>query len=183
MKIKFIIITSLLSLLLPGIACSQHKDLRIVFIRHAEKPVNGDNLNCLGLNRSLLLPAVLFKKFGRTDNIYIPTIQTGSDTKHMRMLQTISPYAIKYNLTLNSRFDVDNASGIGSALLRERGTVLVVWEHQGLLPILKYLWGAKTKYDWPADDFDSIWIVTFKNGAPRLTVDRESLTPNPDCGF
>src|ERR1700750_2419010 len=83
-------------------ACSQSNNLKLVFIRHAEKPDDGDNLNCQGLNRSMLLPAVLAKKFGKPGNIYIPAPKTGSVTKRARMLQTITPFVAKYNLNINS---------------------------------------------------------------------------------
>lgn len=45
-------------------ASAQTKDLKLVFIRHAEKPLKGDNLTCQGLNRALQIPAVLYNKFG-----------------------------------------------------------------------------------------------------------------------
>jgi hypothetical protein len=162
---------------------AQEPGLRMVFIRHGEKPDDGDNLNCQGLSRSLLLPAVLYKKFGRPGNIYIPAVNSGSATKHVRMLQTIGPFAIKYNLTLNSDYDVQDAKGIAKALLKEKGTVLVVWEHQGLAPILHYVGISGKKLKWPSGDFDSIWIVTFKQGKAILTIDKESLSPNSGCAF
>jgi hypothetical protein len=37
--------------------------LKVVIIRHGEKPETGDNLSCQGENRALQLPAVLYKKY------------------------------------------------------------------------------------------------------------------------
>lgn len=45
---------------------------KIVLMRHAEKPPDGDNLSCQGLNRSLALPKVLNETIGIPDYIYIP---------------------------------------------------------------------------------------------------------------
>src|ERR1700733_2659569 len=113
MKTIHILSLILLFLLFSEIsACGQSQTLKLVFIRHGEKPDDSDNLNCQGLNRSLFLPAVLYKKFGKPANVYIPALKQGNVTKHTRMLQTISPFAIKYNLRLNSAFDVDDAKGI-----------------------------------------------------------------------
>ncbi len=36
---------------------------KVVIIRHAEKPDDGDNLSCKGFNRSLALTSVLYNKF------------------------------------------------------------------------------------------------------------------------
>jgi len=181
MKEKITPLLLLVCLLLTITARAQNKDLKIILIRHAEKPDKGDNLNCQGLNRSLELPAVLFRKFGKPARVYIPTIASGSVTKHVRMLQTITPFIIKYGLSLNSAHDVNDAKGIANALIRENGTILVVWEHQELLPILSYLGAERKKSNWPPDDFDSIWVITFKKGKAILTVDKESISPRSGC--
>ena len=173
----------LFALCLSCNANAQSKSLKLVFIRHAERPDNGDNLNCKGFNRSTMLPALLYKKFGLPTSIYIPSLNTGKSTKHSRMFQTISPFAIKYNLPLNSKFEETDYKDIAHSLLKEDGTVLIVWEHNTIIPILDYL-GLKTKnLDWPDSDFDSIWIVTFKNGSAVLTKDKEGLNPANTCSF
>jgi hypothetical protein len=163
-------------------ANGQGNDLKLVFIRHAERPQNGDNLTCQGLNRSLQLPAVLYKKFGIPTNVYIPSIGEGKTTKRARMIQTISPFAVKYSLSINSAYDEEDYNNVGNALLKEHGTVLIVWEHKNIGPILVYL-GVKGKLKWPNDDYDSIWIVTFHKGKAVLTVDHENIHPAAGCPF
>lgn len=71
-------------------AKSQDENLKLVFIRHAERPEDGDNLTCKGFNRSIQLPAVLYKKFGIPSNIYVPSINLGKSTRRARMFQTIT---------------------------------------------------------------------------------------------
>ena len=78
-------------------ASAQNKDLKLVFIRHGEKPLKGDNLTCQGLNRALLLPNFIFKRFGVPSYLFVPGLALGEATKHARMFQTITPLAIKYN--------------------------------------------------------------------------------------
>ena len=164
-------------------ACSQSNNLKLVFIRHGEKPDDGDNLNCQGLNRSMLLPPVLFKKFGKPNNIYVPSPNPGNVTKRARMLQTITPFVAKYNLNINSQYDVGDAKKLSNALLNESGTVIIVWEHNNIASIVKHLGVNASSLKWPDSDFDSIWVVTFSKGSAVLTRDKEGLNPSSGCPF
>src|SRR5947208_13816495 len=86
---------------------STQSDLqKIIIIRHGEKPDKGDNLSCQGLNRALQLPSVIKSKFGLPDKIFVPTPNSGKSTSTSRMYQTIVPFAIKYNLKINTKYDV-----------------------------------------------------------------------------
>jgi hypothetical protein len=155
--------------------------LKIVVIRHGEKPVKGDNLNCQGLNRANLLPGILNKKFGIPDFCYIPSVGADSSTKHARMFQTITPMAVQFNLAINSRFNGKDAAGLAADLLKRRGTVLVVWDHKGIAPIIHALGIQDPSLIWRDDDFDSIWIINFYNGKAVLTIDSEGLHPAAEC--
>ncbi|SDS45901.1 hypothetical protein SAMN05216490_1191 [Mucilaginibacter mallensis] len=161
---------------------AQNKTLKLVFIRHAERPQEGENLNCQGINRSLQLPAVLYKKFGIPQNIYVPELNMGKKTKRARMLQTITPFVAKYNVSVNSAFEEEDYKGVGKALLNENGTIFIVWEHNNIAPILEYL-GITSPLKWKDSDFDSIWIVTFPHGSAVLTKDAENLHPAAGCPF
>ena len=84
--------------------------LRIVIIRHGGKSAEGDNLSCAGLNRALALPAVLNQLMPTPSNLtFVPVIGTDDkDTTRVRMPQTVMPYAVQHNLTINSDFMVEN---------------------------------------------------------------------------
>ncbi len=155
---------------------AQNKSLKLVFIRHAERPDNGESLNCQGINRSLQLPAVLYNKFGLPTAIYVPALNMGKVTKRERMLQTISPFLAKYNISVNTAYEEEDYKHIGKALLNESGTVFVVWEHNNIAPILEYL-GITNPPKWKDSDFDSIWIVTFHHKQAVFTKDAENLHP------
>ena len=86
---------------------SPSNNLKVVIIRHGEKPKNGDNLSCQGQNRALQLAAVLHTKLNIPNYIYVPALKSDDATKHSRMFQTISPFAIKYNLPINSKYSAD----------------------------------------------------------------------------
>lgn len=162
---------------------AQSKNLKLIFIRHGEKPDNGDNLSCMGLNRALKLPEILKSKFGLPDKVYVPTLHQGKSTSRARMFQTVSPFAIKYNLTVNSSFEEEDATGIASELETKKGTVLLVWEHSQIKPILKALGLSVKGLQWPDNDFDTIWIIGYKKGKPFLTVDKEGINPAAGCSF
>jgi hypothetical protein len=164
-------------------ADAQSKNLKLIFIRHAEKPADGDNLSCMGLNRALKLPEILKAKFGLPDHIYVPALNLGKSTSRGRMFQTVSPFAIKYNLAVNSAFEEEDAKGVASELSSKKGTILIVWEHSKLKPILKALGLKVGDLQWSDTDFDTIWIVGFKKGKPFLTIDKEGIKPAEGCSF
>jgi hypothetical protein len=155
-------------------------NLKIVIIRHGEKPEKGGNLTCRGLNRSLQLPKVIAAKFGVPDYTYVPTIKMADKTSHARMFETVIPMAVKYNLTINSAFDEKDVAGLAIDLRKKKGTVLVVWEHSGIASLAHEL-GVADQLTWPSDDFDSIWIINYNNGKLTFLKDKEDLTLSDDC--
>ena len=154
--------------------------LKVVIIRHGEKPANGDNLSCQGQNRAIALPAILYNKFGVPDFTYVPTISTGKQTNHARMFQTVTPFAIQYNLTVNSKYDEKDVMGVAAEILKKNGTVLLVWEHSVINSIAEAL-GVKNVKPWPDDDFDSIWIITISKSGAVMTTEKEGIHPSPNC--
>jgi hypothetical protein len=156
---------------------------RIVIIRHAEKPPQGNNLSCKGQNRALQLADVLFDKVGLPEHTYVPALKQGDATKHARMLQTVTPFAIKYNLTINSTFDESEVKKAAADVLQRSKTVLMVWEHSKIQALAQRL-GATDAPPWDGHDFDSIWVITFAAGKAVLdTSGKEGLTPADQCSF
>lgn len=154
---------------------------RIVIIRHAEKQDKIENLNCMGFNRSLKLVNVLYKKVGVPNYIYVPSVGNGAQTTHSRMFQTISPFVIKYNISINSAYKGGNFDQIVKDIDQKTGTVLMVWDHENIKGLAKAL-GIKTKkLEWGDSDFDSIWIITGKGKKRVLTIDHEGIVPAAGC--
>src|SRR6267142_6318042 len=148
-------------------------DLRVVLIRHAEKPAKGYNLTCQGINRSLQLVPVLYSRFGLPSAIYVPALAQGDTTKHSRMFQTISPFAGKYNLLIRTTFHEDDTTAMAQTILQQKGVVLVVWEHSRLAAIAHSLGVKDDRLHWHDDDYDSMWIVTFVQGVAVLSKEKE----------
>ena len=183
---KKLILVIALIFIVAGIyssAKAQSGNLKIVLVRHGEKEANGDNLDCQGLNRALQIPKVLVGKFGVPRSIYVPALDSKKSTSHARMFQTASPLAIKYTVAINSKYDVEDYAPLANAVEAQTGTILIVWEHNAMHDIIKAL-GVKAKgIKWPDEDFDSIWIVTYKKGKAVLTMDKEGLNPVANCQF
>ena len=154
---------------------------RIVIIRHGEKPDDGDNLSCKGFNRALALPDVLYNKFKVPSKIFVPAINNKKSASQLRMIETITPFAVKYNLNIDSKFDVDDVNDLAAALMKINGYALVVWEHKKIDNLLKQLGVNDNNKKWDDNDFDSIWIIDYKNGKPVLSIDKENLKPADAC--
>ncbi|RWY51206.1 histidine phosphatase family protein [Mucilaginibacter gilvus] len=181
LKILCLLIT--FSFFYIGFTRAQTPDLKVILIRHAEKPLKGDNLTCQGYNRSLKLPAVLVGKFGIPAYTYVPSLGVGEVTKHARMFETIVPLAVKYNLTINSARVEKDTAGVAADIKTKAGTILVAWNHKTIAAIVRALGVKDNNLLWPDDDYDTIWIVTFQNGTANLTRDKENINPGKDCNF
>lgn len=161
---------------------SPSNNLKVVIIRHGEKPKDGDNLSCQGQNRALQLAAILHAKLNIPDSIYVPALKSDDETKHSRMFQTISPFAIKYNLSINSRYDANENEKIAKSVFKKDGLVLMVWEHSAIQALADAL-GVSNPPEWPDKDFDSIWIINYQDGKAALTLDREGINPALECNY
>lgn len=181
MKNTFLPFLLLAAFLIFSFTVKAQQNLKIVIIRHAEKPPENENLNCMGLNRSLKLVNVLYKKIGIPSYIYVPSLGSGSATTHARMFQTITPFAVKYNLSINSSYEGNDLQSLAKEVLKEKGTVLLVWSH-GKIPALAKALGVKGgKLKWNDDDFDSMWVITGQGKNKVLTIQREGIVPAPGC--
>ncbi len=186
-KLAFLLIACLGMLLSGSTACVEAggnpKHLKIVLIRHAEKPDDGDNLSCKGLNRSLALSGVLYPRFGRPDYTYVAKVSAGSSAGHVRMLETIMPFAVKYDLSISDKYDEEDVAGLAKDILKREGTVLVVWDHARLESVARAIGVVDNTLTWSPDDYDSIWVITFSKGIAHLDKQHEGLTPATACPF
>ena len=164
---------------------SSNRTLKVIIIRHGEKPFKGDNLTCQGLNRSMQLPAVLNAKFGIPQLVYVPSLGNGESTKHARMFETVAPFAAKYNLTINSSYAGKDFDGITKNLTSKKGNILIVWDHKAIPGLAKALGVTESNLSWDDNDYDSIWIIEFTAGsaAPVFKKDTEGLSPAVACPF
>ena len=159
----------------------------LVFVRHGEKPAQGfGQLDCQGLNRSLALPAVIAAKFGKPDAIFAPDPgqqknDGGRPYYYVRLLATIEPTAIQFQMPVQTPYGYAQIDKLGSALLdpayRDK-LVVVAWEHKLIEKLVRQIvsshgGNAGEVPKWHSDDFDSIYIVKldWRSGAPRATFE------------
>ncbi|WP_158999203.1 hypothetical protein [Pigmentibacter ruber] len=151
---------------------------KLVFIRHGEKLNDSSlgQLNCQGLNRSLKLPNILIKKFGKPDYIFAPnpSVEIGKDEiKHsyVRPLATIEPTAIKLAMPVNTQIGYNEVNKLAEELLKpgyKNSTIFISWEHRKIVDIVTEIFIRDTNNIkdeiplWPDDDFDSIYILSIK---------------------
>jgi len=180
MRCKHLILTIAFACI-STIAFSQ--TLTVYFIRHGEKPANGNNLSCQGENRALALPSVIKKKIGLPNFTFIPSVGNNQSTSQSRMFQTITPTAVKYGLVLNSSHGEKDSVQVAADIKTRKGTVLVVWEHSAIASIVRALGVKSFDKKWKGDDFDSIWIVTITNGVATFSKDKEGINPSSNCSF
>ena len=191
--IKYFLALLLAIILVPIYGCDGKKHdadnknapdnkLKVVIIRHGEKPKDGDNLSCQGQNRALQLAAVLHHKLNLPKYIYVPALKSDDSTKHSRMFQTISPFAIKYNIAINSKYGADENEKIAKNVFKKSGTVLMVWEHNAIQQLANTL-GIDNPPQWDDADFDSIWVISYSDGKATLSMDKEGLNPASTCSY
>jgi hypothetical protein len=159
-----------------------NENLKVVIIRHAEKAKDGDNLSCQGQNRALQLASILYQKINKPDFTYVPALKLDKATKHSRMFQTVTPFAVKYDLTINSKYAVDDYADIAKSVLKKDGTVLMVWSHSEIADLAHAL-GVKKPPQWDDADFDTMWTITYADSEAQLTQDVEGLNPPMACSF
>ena len=122
-------------------------------------------------------------KFGVPNYLYVPAPSVGKVTKSLRMTQTISPLAIRYNIPINTNYDVAQTKKLAVNLLKKSGTVIVVWEHKNIPDIVSALGIDAKQLKWDTGDFDSLWIVTISGSKSTLVKDKEGLHPIAGCAF
>jgi Tol biopolymer transport system component len=98
------------------------------------------------------------------------------------MFQTISPFAIKYNLPINSKYNADENEKIAKSVFKREGIVLMVWEHSAINSLTATL-GVDDTPQWDNSDFDSIWIINYQDGKAKLSVDKEGINPSEECSY
>jgi hypothetical protein len=130
-----------------------------------------------------MLPAILYRKFGSPAKIYIPAIENKAKTTQLRMLQTVTPLAVKYRVPINSQYLEEDYPNLAKALLNERGLIVIAWDHKTIPLIVHQLAPNAALFRWPDSDFNTICIITFKHGKSILTFDTENIQPADNCNF
>ena len=179
-------------------ASSTKSNETIVVLRHSEKAI-GDlgQLNCMGLNRSLVLPKLLIGRFGRADAIFAPNpadrIRANAFStrsySYVRPLATIEPTAIQLGLPVNTQLSFTDIAGLQAAVTAPayaNSTIFIAWEHKYAYDFARQMLRAygldpSQVPAWPSDDFETLYVFhitrTAGTDAPAMTfaVQKEGL--------
>lgn len=156
-----------------GVFATEKQIEKIIVIRHGEKPLTEiGQLNCQGLNRSLLLPHYFQTYFAKPDYIFAPNPSVhisgnGNLYSYIRPLATIEPTAIRLNMPVNTQIGFNHPDQLMTELLKSHyhnATIYVAWEHKN---IEKFAHMMLTRFNnsapipaWPESDFNRVYVFT-----------------------
>jgi hypothetical protein len=150
----------------------------VYFIRHGEKPADGNGLNARGVLRSKYLKTL----FGPGSNygiMYMIAQRPKADGKQRRPHDTLRPLADKLGLAMDIECGRDDFESVATKIknYKGEGNILVCWEHKRLTDLAAAL-GVRNPPVYPTDRFDVIWtceepyhsIAESKQRCPGLDV-------------
>ena len=129
----------------------------VYFIRHGEKPVQGNGLNAQGRQRSKYLTEL----FGPSSDYgveYLIAQRPKRDGRQRRPYDTLRPLADDLGLTVDTACERDEIDAVVAKIqsYTGKGNVLVCWEHKRLSNIAAAL-GVLNPPRYPTERFDIIW--------------------------
>jgi hypothetical protein len=172
-------------LLASLVAVAPAAPAEIIFLRHAEKPPSGSELNAQGWKRAQALAGLFTQDVRAQEHGRPVAIYSGGPVKpggSIRSIQTMIATGQALQLPVDSHIDRDNIAGLVQALLDspayEGKTVLVCWEHKKIPKILEALGWAGAPKKWNEAVYDRLWILNFEHGRPvRFRDLPEKLLP------
>jgi hypothetical protein len=154
---------------------------QVIFIRHAEKPGNSNELSEKGFRRAQALvkfflsdPAV--NRYGPPAAIYAAAPK--HEDSSIRSIQTVTPLAKAVQVRISKDFTRGETRKLARSIMQDPAydgkMVLVCWQHAALVDAVRDLAeesGAAQKLlgalpvEWPDETFDRAWILDFDRGS------------------
>lgn len=153
---------------------------RIIIVRHAEKPLDGKNLDKLGYERAAALPYYFQKFDGQNKIVAVYAMRPNSQQDSAkRPVETCQPTANYFKLPLNVRYSHDDYPKLVEEIKNNPAyqgkTVLICWEHR-VIPKMANDFGIRRNINWPSDVFDATWIIQYnKSGKPEFHIESQHL--------
>lgn len=142
---------------------------KIIIVRHGEKPSTDlGQLSCVGLNRSLMLPAYFHKNFAKPNYIFAPNPSvTNQNFSYVRPLATIEPTAIALEMPVNTQVGYNDPEKFAQTLLENKyhhATIIVAWEHNNIVKIANILFkkfdSNLTAPTWNENNYNMVFVFT-----------------------
>ncbi|HEX8914016.1 MAG TPA: histidine phosphatase family protein [Humisphaera sp.] len=144
--------------------------LRILIIRHAEKPDDRDDphLSARGRARAAALARVVPERFARPD--FVVAARTSAHSN--RSVETVTPLAESLRVPVDDALKDEQSDELARRLLTDRRyagkVVLVCWHHGKIPDVARALGAAGVPAKWKDPVFDRVWEVTFRGGKATL---------------
>jgi hypothetical protein len=168
-------ISALAIVLLAAAAPAQPRE--VLVIRHAEKEANSIHLSADGWKRAEALPKLFDGAFPKPDFIFATKPSANSN----RPVETVTPLAKTLHLPVNADFANADYPKLAADLLsnpRYSGkVVLICWHHRTLPDLARKLGADNVPEHWKEEDFDLVWVLSYKDGKIKFKKRREALMP------
>lgn len=182
--------------------------MKIMFVRHAEKPETGihgvkpdgrrdkEDLIVDGWQRAGALARFFYPGARGTvaaglevpATIFAAAVNTAS--KSIRPQHTVTPLAELMGLAIDTRYGDGDEPGLAAAAkaAAAQGPVLVAWQHQQIACLVSLVAGAELAPQWPGDRFDLVWVLDSGDGTSwrfhqvaqlLLAGDSDQTVPGP----
>jgi hypothetical protein len=146
---------------------------QIIFLRHAEKPLLGPELNARGWERAQAL-VTLFTHDPRVREhgpvVAIFAMRPGKAGGSVRAMQTMEATGRALGVTPDLRFTREEIAPLVRVIRETRAfdgkTVVVCWEHKVIPDMLKACGWTSGPRKWNESAYDRLWLLDFENGKP-----------------
>ena len=147
---------------------------KVIIIRHGDKwPSDpGNVLSPTGYLRAVKFSEYYFKKF-QTVPDFLFASNAFNNNEFLRPIQTLAPLAGHQKL-LEKKVSIDHQYGKGqekeliTSILQDdkydNKTIVICWQHEKIGDILSNFVGFKDKIVWQKDNYDTVYVLDFKDG-------------------
>ncbi len=146
---------------------------QIVFLRHAEKPDEGAELNERGRTRASALVGLFTHDARALEHgpaVAIFAMRPHGKKGSVRAIQTMEPTARALGLTSDTHFSREEFAPLVQTLMSAKAyegkTVIVCWEHNVIPEMLKAFGWTTGPTTWSGKSYDRLWLLDFETGKP-----------------
>ena len=155
---------------IPEVLLAAHarkKVATVVLMRHCDKDEKYSETHCTekGARRAAWLPS-LFDGTRFDAPSYLYARKPEKPRNVMRSIETLEPMSRTFDLDIDVHFGEDENEKLAEDVkkrLSEKGPIIIAWKHERLPSLAKEL-GMEKPGTWKADDFDSIYVLSYESG-------------------
>lgn len=162
---------------------------QVVIIRHADKWPDspGKTLNPTCYLRAVKFAEYYIKQFKELSDFLFAS-GAFKNTSSLRPIQTLTPLAghkeiIKRNIKIDHSFTKGDEEQLASNILNnkqyDKKNIVICWQRGKIGKILSYLLGSEQKVTWKKTNYDSVYILNFKDKKTVKTTSLDNQYPVP----